>query len=289
VRQPRSKPPDRGLRDARRSETKGPPREVSADVTTEHVPVAGTVLHLLEGGTGRPCLVLHGIEGHEGWLAFHESLAEHASVLAPSHPGYGQTECPDWIESVAHQAVFYNWFLQEAGLEEVDLVGVGLGGWIAAQMAVMQPRPVRHLALVDAAGIRPKSGEILDIFVIPWRQVIERGFHDPQHAAEYQRIYGAAPIQDFGGPREAGRTMTMRMCFKPYMSDPALPAMLARLRMPTLVVWGQQDAIVPLECGRLYQQAIPGATLDTIEQCGHLAHLEQPQRLAARLHQFFTE
>jgi pimeloyl-ACP methyl ester carboxylesterase len=260
----------------------------SVGYTTERVPLAQTELYLLKGGAGHPCLVLHGVEGNEGWLAFHDRLAEQATVYAPSHPGYGQTECPDWISSVQHQAVFYNWFLQEAGIDSVDLVGVGVGGWIAAEMAVMCSAPLRHLVLVDAAGLRPEQGELLDIFLIPWREVIERSFYAASDAAEYQRIYGNAPIQDFGGVREAGRTMSTRMCFKPYMYNPALAGTLGKVRVPTLVVWGQQDAIVPLQCGQLYRRMIPGATLRVIDSCGHFAHLEQPDRLAAIVQEFLA-
>jgi pimeloyl-ACP methyl ester carboxylesterase len=257
--------------------------------TTELVPVGQTALHLLKGGSGPPCLVLHGIEGHEGWLAFHESLAERAMVLAPSHPGYGHTECPAWMASVQHQAVFYNWFVQEAGLDSVDLVGVGVGGWIAAYMAVMCPSQLRHLVLVDATGIRPETAEILDVFVLPWREIIERGFYDSSTSPEYQRIYAATPIAEFGGIREAGRTMSMRMCFRPYMYDPALPGMLGKVRVPTLIVWGKQDQIVPVECASLYQRAIPGATLRIVDRCGHFAHLEQPEQLASIVSEFVAQ
>jgi pimeloyl-ACP methyl ester carboxylesterase len=257
--------------------------------TTERVLVGPTTLYLLKGGTGRPCLVLHGIEGNEGWLAFHECLAGQATVFAPSHPGYGHTDCPDWISSVPHQAVFYNWFLEAAGLTDVDLVGTGLGGWIAAQMAIMDSSRLRHLALVDAAGIRPHESEIFDVFLAPWRQVIERGFCNVQQSTEYQRIYGERPIQDFGGEREAGRTMTMRMCFKPYMYDPSLEGMLGKVRVPALVVWGAEDRIIPVECGRRYQQAIPGSTMRILDQCGHFAHLEQPRQLGALLQGFFSD
>jgi pimeloyl-ACP methyl ester carboxylesterase len=260
----------------------------SADYATEEIAVGGTQLYLLKGGTGAPCLVLHGIEGHEGWLTFHSALAEHAEVHAPAHPGYGQSPAPDWVTSVPHQAIFYQWYLQQAGLERVDLVGVGLGGWIAAEMAVMDSSRLRHLVLVDAAGVRPEQGEMFDIFVTPWRQVIERGFLHGADAPEYQRIYGAAPIQDFGGIREAGRTMSTRMCFKPYMHDPSLPGMLGKISTPTLVAWGEDDAIVPLECAHQYQSGIPGATLRTLDHCGHFAHLDQPQRLAEVLHTFLS-
>jgi pimeloyl-ACP methyl ester carboxylesterase len=255
--------------------------------TTEQVAVGGTTLHVLKGGSGRPCLVLHGVEGDEGWLAFHEALATQATVYAPSHPGFGHTPCPPWISSIQHQAVFYNWFLQATDLEQVDLVGVGIGGWIAAQMAVMCSASFRHLVLVDAAGVQPKRDEIMDIFVTPWQQVIERAFSDAKSAPEYERIYGGG-IAEYGGVREAGRTMSMRMCFRPYMYDPALPGMLAKIQVPTLVVWGREDRIVPLECAVLYQQAIPGATVEILDRCGHFAHFEQPQLLADTIGRFIA-
>jgi pimeloyl-ACP methyl ester carboxylesterase len=253
--------------------------------TPEKIPVGGTDLYLLKGGTGRACLFLHGIEGHEGWVTVHEQLASSATVIAPSHPGYGHTPAPEWLTSVPHQAIFYNWYLQEQNLTDVDVVGVGLGGWIAAEMAVMDSSRLRHLVLANATGLRPRAGEILDVFVEPWRQVIERGFFNPER---YQRLYAENPIQDFGGVREAGRTMSMRMCFKPYMHDPSLPGMLAKIRLPTLVLWGDHDKLVPLECGRQYAEAVAGAELKVLPDCGHFAHLDQPERFASLLGEFFS-
>src|SRR5262249_31436252 len=148
------------------------------------------------------------------------------------------TAAPDWITSIPHQAVFYNWFLQSAGFEGVDLVGVGIGAWIAAQMAIMSDARLRHLVLVDAAGIKPTRVQPMDVFITPWRQVLEGGFHATDASAEFARLYGAG-IPEYGGAREAGRTMSIRMCFKPYMHDPSLAAMLAKITTPTLVVWGR--------------------------------------------------
>lgn len=259
----------------------------TVQVTEEKVKVAGTVLHLLKGGQGPPVLVLHGVEGFEGWLQFHAALAERATVYAPAHPGYGQTPCPEWLETIHHQAVFYHWFLQEQALAPVAVVGVGIGGWMAAQMAIMCSHHLTHLVLVDAAGIRPQHGEIFDIFITPWKQVIDRCFYDPAGSPEYQRLFGGE-FQEFGGPREAGRTMSIRMCFRPFMYDRALPGMLGKVRVPTLVVWGAQDQIIPVECGQLYQRAIPGATLQLIDQCGHWPQFERPQELARVVRAFFS-
>src|SRR5688572_13195412 len=91
--------------------------------TTERVQVGPTELYLLKGGEGPPCLVLHGFEGHEGWHTFYDQLAAEATVYVPSHPGYGHTSAPPWITAVWHQAVFYQWFMQQLELHEVTLVG----------------------------------------------------------------------------------------------------------------------------------------------------------------------
>lgn len=259
----------------------------STGYTEAKVKVADTELYMLKGGTGAPVLVLHGVEGFEGWLQFHSALAERATVYAPSHPGYGQTPCPEWLETIAHQAVFYNWFLQEHISDPVAVVGIGIGGWIAAQMAIMCPQQLRHLVLVDAAGIRPQQGEIFDLFITPWRQVIDRSFYNTANAPEYERLFGGE-FQEFGGPREAGRTMSMRMCFRPFMYDRALPGMLGKVRLPTLIAWGAHDHIIPVECGELYQRAIPGATLRLLEQCGHWPQYERPQELARLISDFVS-
>jgi pimeloyl-ACP methyl ester carboxylesterase len=259
-----------------------------ATYTEETFQVGPTALHFLKGGSGRPLLFLHGIEGPEGWLEVHDRLAGRATVYAPAHPGYGASERPDWIETNAHLALFYLWFLQEAGLDQVDLVGAGVGGWIAAEMAVMCPQVLRHLVLVDAAGVRPREGEILDIFVMAWREVIERSFSDPAASSEFQRIYGASPVQDFGGIRESGRSMAMRTCYRPYMHDPALLSLLSRVRIPALIVWGAEDKVIPLECGHQFQDAIPGARLEVIDRCGHFPHYERPEELAALVSEFVS-
>jgi pimeloyl-ACP methyl ester carboxylesterase len=187
----------------------------------------------------------------------------------------------------SHPAIFYHWFLQQADLGPVDVVGVGIGGWIAAHMAVMCPHQLRHLVLVDAAGIRPQQGEALEIFVLPWKQVIDRAFYDPLHCPEYQRLYGGE-FQEFGGPREPGRVMSMRLCFRPFMYDAALPGMLGKIRTSTLIVWGANDEIMPVECGQLYQQAIPGATLRLLDKRGHWPQLERPHELASMIQAFIA-
>ncbi|MBV8084387.1 MAG: alpha/beta hydrolase [Chloroflexi bacterium] len=256
----------------------------------ERAQVGPASLKLLTGGTGRPVLVLHGIEGDEGWLLFHDALAERFRVLAPSHPGFGYTEAPEWITAPRHIAVFYLWYLQETGHGPLDVIGNGaLGGWIAACMAVLDPSAVRRLVLVGSGGVKPQLGEIFDVFVATWPDVVRRSFHRTEAAEEYQRLYASANLNEFGGVREAAKVMSMKLCFRPYMYDPSLPGMLPKITAPTLLLHGREDVIVPPECSELYREAIPGAMLRTLDGCGHWAHLEKPRELAGLVREFIGD
>ncbi|HLF78461.1 MAG TPA: alpha/beta hydrolase, partial [Dehalococcoidia bacterium] len=112
---------------------------------------------------------------------------------------------------------------------------------------------------------------------------------DADDCEEYLRIYSASPVVNFGGEREAGRSMTMRMCYRPYMYSSSLQPMLARLRVPTLIVWGEEDQVIPVECGELWRSSIRGAELQVIPDCGHWPHYEKPQELAQIVSRFLSK
>jgi pimeloyl-ACP methyl ester carboxylesterase len=246
-------------------------------VREQFIEVGDTKIQLLTGGSGAPLLLLHGTEGNLGWLRYAQALAEHFTVYLPAHPGFNQSERPAWLKTITDLVCFYTWFLEQQGLEGVPAIGFSLGGWLAAELVATTRHAFSKLMLVDAVGLKPQQGEIADIFIMSPAQVTERSFYDPQQAPEYNQIYGHPLSPEQQESAERNREMAVRLCWKPYMHDPRLPALLARVAIPTRLVWGRQDALVPLECGQLYQQAIPGSELVVIEQCGHLPQLEKPE------------
>ena len=241
----------------------------------EQISVGGAKIDFLKGGSGDPLVILHGAGGNQGWLHYAQKLAEEYTVYAPSHPGYHESERPDWLETIPDMACFYLWFLQEMGLERIRLMGVSMGGWIAAEMAIMCPQVLERLILVGAAGIKPSEGQIEDIFLITPEEVNELLFYDPSQAPEWDQLLGGTPSPEDRLVSEINRETAVRLCWKPYMHDPRLPGLLARVNTPSLIVWGKEDAIVPVKCAAQYHKVLPNSTLKVIDGCGHWPHIEK--------------
>jgi pimeloyl-ACP methyl ester carboxylesterase len=257
---------------------------------SETVHVAGTALHLARAGTGAPLLVLHHDVGSPERLPFYDALAQHFTVLLPSHPGYDRSQRPDWMRNVRDVAVVYQWLLgqREATREpgRVSLLGLGFGGWIAAEMATMAPRAFRRLVLVGAMGIKPERGVIADQALVSYIDYVRLGFADQ---SAFDRIFGAEPPTPLLEQWDLNREMTFRIAWKPYMYNPTLPHLLGGVATPALVVWGRDDRIVPLECGERYTKSLGQARLEIVEGAGHFVEMEKPEALASLVTRFVTQ
>ena len=250
---------------------------MAATFTEEFVEVAGSQIHLMKGGSGDPLLILHGAGGNPGWIRYVQELADHYTVYIPSHPGYGQSERPDWLETMNDLACFYTWFMEKQGLDGARAIGFSMGGWLASEIVASCQHSFSKLMLVDPAGIKPEKGEIADIFIISPAQIQEMLFHDKNQVPEYDQLFGQELTPEQTQIAEQNREMAVRICWKPYMHDPRLPFLLGRVNIPTQIVWGHQDQLVPLECGEMFRDAIPGAKLSVIDKCGHLPNIEKPE------------
>ncbi len=252
---------------------------------SEFLSVAGVRTHLLRGGRGGPLLVLHPEFAANRWFPYHDNLAAHFQVFAPDHPGFGQSDRPEWLEGIDDAVFHYVDLLDNIGLDRVSVLGTSLGGWIAAEFAVAHPERVHRLVLVGAAGIKVDGVERFDVFLHSIEETLPHLFHDASRAAQLLPTeFGPDVI--VRGYREAATLA--RLSWNPYLYNPKLQRRLRRITAPTLIVWGQDDTFLPPAYGEAYARLIPGATLQTIPQCGHLVPYEQTEVFTQHATQFLT-
>ena len=239
--------------------------------------VAGVKMHLSRAGSGKKILVLHHDFGAPDRLAFYDELAENFEVLVPHHPGWGKSvERPAWLRSPRDIAAIYSWMLADLGVSDVSIVGLGFGGWIAAEMASQGPTAYHRLVLVGAMGIKPKEGFIADQALVSYIDYAKAGFHDP---AAFTRVFGDVSTDQLE-QWDICREMSFRTAWKPYMYSQTLPHLLGGVKAPALVVWGDDDRIVPHCVQDQYAVALGNARTETIRNAGHSVEMEQPAELA---------
>ncbi len=256
-----------------------------SDYTEEYHEIGGAKIQLLRGGDGPPLLFLHGAMGGGLWLPFLEQLAKRFSVYAPAHPGFGRSEDPPWLDSMDDMVHYYLDFLDWLGRKKVHLVGLSLGGWIAAELATLCSHRIDRLVLVDSAGLRVDGVKVPDLFAMTPEEVVGHIFAKPETAAA---LYPADPTPDQMELLLRQRMTLARLGWNPYLHNPKLPRRLGRIRVPTLIVWGERDRLFPLEVAQAWERAIPGARLAVLEGSAHVPPLDDPGRFVRTVTRFLT-
>jgi pimeloyl-ACP methyl ester carboxylesterase len=253
---------------------------------SEHNIELGDVkLRYQRGGRGRPVLVLHHDIGTPDRLPFYDALADKFDVIVPNHPGFGVPERPQWMRHPRDIASLYQWLLTELGVERASLVGLGFGGWLAAEMCALAPRDFHRLVLVGAMGVKPPEGDILDQAIISYIDYARAGFHDQ---AAFERVFGDVSTDQLVA-WDLCREMSFRIAWKPYMYSQTLPHLLGGVRAPALVVWGDDDKVVPRGAGERYVSSLRDARLEIVAASGHCVDMEQPEALARLVTPFIEQ
>jgi pimeloyl-ACP methyl ester carboxylesterase len=244
----------------------------------KRVDVGGVGVVTLEGGSGRPLLMLHDELGFPGWMGWNAALAGSHRFIVPLQPGFGRTPRVDWFRSVRDVAAFYARMVRESVEGPCDVIGFSMGGWVAAEMAAADPGLFERVVLVAPLGVRPAEGEILDFLAMTMRRHVVATVSN-QGAEEAKALYGGGVSPEQYELFEAARAEASRLAWEPYMHDRTLPHRLGGMQGPeTLVVWGDRDQVVPRGCAEAYAKAIPGARLEVIAGAGHRPEIEERAR-----------
>jgi pimeloyl-ACP methyl ester carboxylesterase len=264
-------------------ELRSPKTEASMSTTTRELNLDGVPVTIAEQGEGQPVLLLHGGGGPQSVGAFGTVLtARHpARVITPVHPGFGGTPRPDSLTTVAGLAAVYARLLAELDLQDVIVIGNSVGGWIAAELALLAGDRIASLVLANACGIEVPGHPVTDVFALAPAELSRLSFYDP----------AAFRIDPAAMPEAQQRIMaanreTLRVYGGQAMADPGLRARLGGISAQTLVVWGEADQIVDPDYGRVFAEAIPGATFVLIRRAGHMPQMETPDQLARAVWDF---
>lgn len=225
-------------------------------------PHPGLDIPLVDTGRGdRTVLVLHGGAGPRGVEPIVGHFAPGARVLAPTHPGWAGTPRPDWFSGVDDLAVTYLDLLDDEGAEDVVVVASSFGGWVASEMAVRdRGRRIGRLVVLD--GIGPEIDG---------------------HPVRMPQPPAGAP-----GPDPADMA-ALRAYAGPAIADPKLARRLARVRIPALLIWGEDDVVVPPAFGKAYASAFADARFEVVAGAGHVPHVQAPDETFRLIDEFLPE
>jgi pimeloyl-ACP methyl ester carboxylesterase len=247
------------------------------------VDINGCKLSYRRGGTGVPLAYLHGTDGLAEWPAILDTLAERFDVMVPDHPGFGASEMAQWIDDVSDVAYLYLDLFEMLGLSGVHVVGHSLGGWIALEMAVRSTARLRSLTLIASAGIHVKGVPKADIFMVDPEDLARLAYADPKIGEEAAARAGVDKYQDLA---ILNRIASARFGWQPRFFNPRLERWLHRVNVPTHVIWGDGDRIIPPAYAEAFHRLIPGSALTMIPNAGHLPHVERTPAVAEAMRNF---
>jgi len=260
----------------------------AASGQSRQIEISGVNIEVWEGGAGRTVLLLHPGDGFDPQAPYVAALAARYHVIAPSCPGFGRSELPGHMKSVDDLSYFYLDLLETLDLQNVVVVGLSFGGWLAAEIAVKNTSRIAALCLVDTLGAKFSASltrEIADLFSVPLYEHPQWIYHDE-----------ALRKKTYTGLTDEAATVLARnhesfglFGWSPTLYSKQLRHRLHRIKVPTQLVWGAEDRVVSADYGRQWQRAIPGAQMVVIDRAGHYPQIEQPEQFVAAVEGFVNK
>jgi pimeloyl-ACP methyl ester carboxylesterase len=247
----------------------------------EKYTLQGVEVEVARKGAGAPLLLLHGGGGPVIGQPFTDELSRKFEIIAPTHPGFGGTKVPDHFDGMEDLKYLYLDLLDALDINDAVLMGISMGGWLAAELATISCARFSKLILVDAVGVKiggPTDRDIVDIWGIPPEEATRIMWHDPEKAPKMEGLSDEA----FAGIA-ANRIALGLYTWEPYMHNPKLPHRIHRISVPTLVIWGASDGLVKPDYGEAYAKLIEGAKFVAIPEAGHSPHAEQPEAFLSQV------
>lgn len=246
--------------------------------TLSTLDVRGTRIELFSAGDGPSLLFLHGLDGIEGAAPLLRELARDFTVHAPSLPGFGTSDQPKTLNRVDDLGYFTLDLMDALDLDRPVIVGSSFGGWVAAETLTKAPERASRLILAAPFGLRTadrREQHVADIFMLSRQELnIRLNRQEPALSAMPEERLRRAMRND--------EALSL-YGWTPYMHNPKLADRLHRITCPTLIAWGEDDAIIGPAYRQAFTAALPKAEIGVIADAGHRIHADQPEALASRI------
>lgn len=233
-----------------------------------------TVVHT--GGHGDPLVFFHGAGTVDGF-DFAERWTDRFRVIVPYHPGFGESGDDPSFTTMHDYVMHYLELFDMLKLDRFNLVGLSMGGYLAAKFASEHGHRVKKLTLIAPAGMIDPKNPMLDILAVPGEAVPGLLVSDFE---VLKKKLPEKPDLDFMGDRYREATTVARL-FWEHPGDPKFMRYLHRIRVPTQIIWGEEDKIIPAQQAETWRKFIPNADIQVFKGAGHLVHLERPEAVDA--------
>ena len=269
-----------------------------ADITIDLFETDVGKVQLRRGGTGDPLVYLHSAAGEGEGVIFLNELAEHYSVYAPIFPGFNESEGIEQIDDMEDVVFHLLDLFDRLKLDTPSIVGLSIGGWMAAELATRYPDRLSSLVLINPSGLYIEGDPIKDIFGRSPAEMAKDLFADQSHPVAQMMKQMDRAMSDAGSlkdipfeliaPQLKSMAAAARIGWNPYLHNPKLRRRLHRIGVPTLIVRGESDTLIPASHARAYVDEIPGAEFVEVANAAHMVVLEHPAQLAAIVNKFTT-
>jgi pimeloyl-ACP methyl ester carboxylesterase len=227
-------------------------------------------------GHGEPVVFFHG-GGTVGGFDFAEPWTSKFRVIVPYHPGFGESGDEPSYTSLQDYVMHYLELFDVLKLDRFSLVGLSLGGQLAALFASQHGHRLKKLALIAPVGMIDPQNPMIDLLAVPGDQLAGMLVSDFE---VLKKRLPEKPDLDFIGERYR-ESATFARLFWEHPGDPKFMRYLHRIKMPTMILWGDEDKLVPVQQTELWRKFIPNAEIKIYKGAGHLAHLEKPEAVEA--------
>ncbi len=257
-----------------------------ADLQTLDLATSGLTVSYYRQGSGEPLLYLHHLMGVVGWEDALDKLSQSFDVIAPFAPGWGPNKDELFeVDKGPLDVTLHNIDLLDAlGIQEANVAGIGIGAWMAAELAAIFPARVKKLVVINPTGLWLEDTPGEDPFAQHPMSPTTVLFADPANREKYL----VSGMEDIEGAVDEMLNLRAGAKFLWPIPDTGVDKRLGRITAATLIATSEKDAIVPASHGPAWQALIAGSELTTIPGAGHLAELEQPDVVCALIGDFVT-